>query len=98
MNTTCRYLTEDAKMVFNTYRPIYTEVDGACHLIGGVVLLGITTYGTLSDSIHFGIRSSGVELGIMAMEGSCLMIAKGLTRLSLPIIISTGYLISRNYP
>lgn len=93
MNT-CNYLAQETKTIFNAYRPVCTEASGIKDLGIGIAGLAYASLWRLTDSNDLG---TGTPIATQAMQISGVVIAQGLIKLSLPIIISTGYLMSKCY-
>lgn len=87
------YLLNEAKIIFETYKPLYTEVSGVKDLAKGIFGLAYSSLWRLVDSGDLG---TGTPIATQALQVSGVVIAEGLIKLTLPIIFSTGYLISRN--
>ena len=92
MNT-CNYLVQETKTLINTYQPVYTEVDGIKDLATGIAGLAYSSIWRLTDSNDLG---TGTPLPTQAIHISGVIIAQGLIKLALPIIVSTGFLVSRS--
>jgi hypothetical protein len=91
----CNYLEQETKNIFNAYQPVCTEASGIKDLTLGVAGLAYSSFWRLRDSNDLG---TGTPIATQAMQISGVIIVQGLIKLTLPIIISTGYLLSRHYP
>jgi hypothetical protein len=91
----CNYLAQETKTIFNTYQPVRTEASGIKDLATGIAGLTYSSLWRLIDSNDLG---TGTPIATQAMQISGVMVAQGLIKLTIPIIISTGYLLSRHYP
>lgn len=89
------YLAQEAKNVFNTYRPIYTEASGIRDVTLGLDCLAHSSLWRLRG-VDDDLRT-GISVSAQAMQISATLIAQGAIKLAIPIIMSTGYAVSRIY-
>lgn len=91
----CDYLAQETKTIFSTYQPVYTEASGIKDLAAGIAGLAYSSLWRLTDSNDLG---TGTPIATQSMQLFGVAIAQGLIKLTLPIIVSTGYLVGKYSP
>lgn len=84
--TPTEYLKAESIKIFQTYRPLYTEASGIKDVAIGIA--GIAYSATLRLNIS-------KDAALPSLRVSGVVMIQGLIKLTVPIILSSGYLLSK---
>lgn len=83
----------EAKQIWDNYYPFYTEASG-CMDLGGSALC-LLSFCRMKTSDDYGIDFAVTPQS--CMSESATLFTRGLSKLALPIIVATAYLIYRSF-
>lgn len=87
-------IVSDVVGVWNTYRPIMTEVEGMTFFAKGIQGVAYSIFWRMTDNNDLG---TGIPLATQALQISALITVGGITRLVVPIAAVATYAIWRYY-